>query len=738
MARVAGAEPIYRVADLFRQRCLIERRSLLWGESAVWTPDNLSALWDAFDKSRDESDRSFFDKLRDQISEQPPDVHRVAADILALYHLFPSNIAAETKLNNVKTVISWKLQGDLPDFLLLEKAYSKGIGSGGTGYLTGRPWHFAFLIKFSQGILSGEADPLDPTSCQKLADSVESQIRSSRAARHVILHLLHPDRFERIASERHKRQLIEAFQDRAAAAEDLDDALLSIRRAFEDEYDRADFDFYDKDVIAHWNADFYGTDGESDPTKIAELLENKSLADRDVISEKGWQKAVRPITRPFLQRIADKLGTGVKFFSGRDAKLKRESYDTLAVELDGVSAVVYVGCADNADGNLEQQLSWGLHSWGAADSAEQRIRAAESLSIPGFTLRAIDGIKASGFGGTTVVLFRSRSAEELRGLPEDELVGEIADDLKTIIAKASAPVEEPRVWIEKTIVHGRPHRQSGEHALGKVLWSPQHSRGGGDIYHFMRDVKEGDIVLHLTDNEAFAGMSIVGSPAEDFAGVANSEWGEGDSYLVRLRDFERLDPPLSREVVFESPYREQLVALLEEGEKNLFYNRGPSLNQGAHLTPAPTALVAILNDAYRQVAGRPLVELTPPKLNALLVGTAAYQEKHALLVEEQLQSQDRATSWWHIPITGDRERVLIESGYVYLYRGQPGQELTHRYHVVDHSTTSGNTGIACPWPEFAQPELLDRTSAGPDSDEVFKTWLLIDRVEELDPPIDLS
>lgn len=67
-------------------------------------------------------------------------------------------------------------------------------------------------------------------------------------------------------------------------------------------------------------------------------------------------------------------------------------------------------------------------------------------------------------------------------------------------------------------------------------------------------------------------------------------------------------PPLLREQFFASPYRERLVALITSGHKNLFYNSAPALNQGAYLTPAPPALVRILNDAYEGLTGKTIVQ----------------------------------------------------------------------------------------------------------------------------------
>jgi MoxR-like ATPase len=169
--------------------------------------------------------------------------------------------------------------------------------------------------------------------------------------------------------------------------------------------------------------------------------------------------------------------------------------------------------------------------------------------------------------------------------------------------EVETPARAAKVWIEKTIVRGREDRVSGEYALGNALWSQNRATNGADVYRFMRETRPGDVVLHLTDNEGFTGVSRVATPVEDFEGLVGTAW-EGDCYLVRLEGFVKLDPPLPRDVFFGTPYRERLVGLIESGTKNLFYNREPSLNQGSYLTPAPAELLTVLTDAYRQIAGR--------------------------------------------------------------------------------------------------------------------------------------
>ena len=110
-----------------------------------------------------------------------------------------------------------------------------------------------------------------------------------------------------------------------------------------------------------------------------------------------------------------------------------------------------------------------------------------------------------------------------------------------------------KFWVEKTIVKGRPDRESGPHRVGAALWSPQKSSDGKDIYANMREVSPGDVVLHLTDNSGFSGVSVAADRVdENFGGIAGTVWGEQASYMVQLNDFQALDPPLSREVLFST------------------------------------------------------------------------------------------------------------------------------------------------------------------------------------------
>jgi MoxR-like ATPase len=182
-----------------------------------------------------------------------------------------------------------------------------------------------------------------------------------------------------------------------------------------------------------------------------------------------------------------------------------------------------------------------------------------------------------------------------------DLMGRWQDQSENAQKNANRPARQ--FWIEKTINHNRPDRLSGEHAMGEALWSPQRSKNGADIYSSMRAVRPGDIVFHLIDNKMIAGVSVVESAADDtFVGLPNTEWGGQPGYRIQLKDYQELDPPLSREAIFNGA--EEVQSALRElaadpEHRGLFFNRNLELNQGKYLTPAPDKLLAALNTAYQ-------------------------------------------------------------------------------------------------------------------------------------------
>jgi len=262
---------IYAAADAFRNNCLLRDGSLLFEQVSLWRPELLESIHKAFVATPDEGDRSFIDKFRDQIQPTGTEVIRLAAELLAVYFLFPSNVGGFRKRQVVNEVLGWA--GDnLPENHLVSLAFEHGIGSGGQGYNTRRPFEIAFLIEFAKAWKAlpteqQKAAANDPWKFQKLIDGTEDA--ESKQLRHMLLHLLFPDSFERIASGNHKRRVIAAFtglvQDEH---EDEDRQLLAIRQGLEALMPGKTLDFYWSPLEAAWYDSSEGGLADGAPLEI--------------------------------------------------------------------------------------------------------------------------------------------------------------------------------------------------------------------------------------------------------------------------------------------------------------------------------------------------------------------------------------------------------------------------------------------------------------------------------------
>jgi hypothetical protein len=277
MARVPMAALVYEAADAFRQRCLLEGRSLLWLQQKVWTPTNLSRLRDSFSEMEapEIEAKGFLGKWREQLANDPPEIHRIAADVLAFYWLCPTNVGSGRKLEQIREVVSWKLTDDPPDYSVVEQALGTGFANPGQSYLISRNAQIAFYIAFANEVRAGHGDPRDSDKSKSLADAIMHEIKKSKPARHVLLHLLFPDRFERIVSHGDKERVVEFFQNYAKDASDVDDALSNIRGKLEQNYGRK-IDFYDREIRDQWKPDG-DTEGDGEDTKVVPPKVSRSL-----------------------------------------------------------------------------------------------------------------------------------------------------------------------------------------------------------------------------------------------------------------------------------------------------------------------------------------------------------------------------------------------------------------------------------------------------------------------------
>lgn len=156
------------------------------------------------------------------------------------------------------------------------RAFAEGIGHPGQYFLVRMELQIGFIVDFARRL---KEQPLerrreildDPWQLRDFMDEAASD-ETTPAMRHVLLHLLQPDTFERIASGGHKQSIASTYAGFVDDGEaDLDEQLLTIRERLEKllEKPRAQVDFYEAPLEGTWGAGRAG-DG-TDPLDALEL-----------------------------------------------------------------------------------------------------------------------------------------------------------------------------------------------------------------------------------------------------------------------------------------------------------------------------------------------------------------------------------------------------------------------------------------------------------------------------------
>lgn len=264
MALIRANQAIYDAAALWRTRCLEGEGSLL-AERPVWTSGLLGELQGRFRGTLLEGKEPFEQKLEVQLSDASSGATQLAAEILWLLLLFPSAraIGGHRKRELISQV--WSGSGTELDLAhpLLGEPLQHGIGHPGQGYNRYRWKEFGFTIDL---VLAWRAlaarerhGPEKPWEFASWLDRVPDA--EARNSRHMLVHLLYPRHFERIAVPADKRAIRDTFADllapgrpagAASALTTLDRELFEIRGALEARHPGAELDFYQAPLEDQW------------------------------------------------------------------------------------------------------------------------------------------------------------------------------------------------------------------------------------------------------------------------------------------------------------------------------------------------------------------------------------------------------------------------------------------------------------------------------------------------------
>lgn len=263
MSRFCGeleVGPILDAGQTWRDKSLLGSASI-FGNEQIWTLAAFEELTARFIDAPDETDRTFIEKLHDQLADSSSSVKQLASELMWLMSLCPSNISPEKKRDNIKEIWSWSGAPFPFDSSSIADETLAGVGSAGPGFNNHRPKEFTFAIRavWSFKSLLAERQALLLSSPWDFAEWLQ-QIpdAQSRQFRHMLLYLLFPDDFERAFSSGDRKSILEHFADlpksklNRMTAVQLDRALRETRSRLEAEYRTTKLDFYCPPLKEKW------------------------------------------------------------------------------------------------------------------------------------------------------------------------------------------------------------------------------------------------------------------------------------------------------------------------------------------------------------------------------------------------------------------------------------------------------------------------------------------------------
>lgn len=260
MALFQPAQKTYEAAERWKNDCLLNQGSI-FSEESLWNPSGFTGLMEHYVNNLDDGEGDFFSKLERQLKPTPKSVIKLTSEMFWALYLYPSRKAmtANTKRSQIKMIWNWSGESFPSGAEDQLSCLDDGIGHPGTAYNTHR-WRelMWFVIAmndwFGKSIAERQNLLADPWEFSEWLENTPES--SGRQFRHILLHLLFPQDFERASTASHKRQIFKSLSEDATAIDPsdriaLDKALLSLRGKLEKQYG-AGFDFYEPEISEQW------------------------------------------------------------------------------------------------------------------------------------------------------------------------------------------------------------------------------------------------------------------------------------------------------------------------------------------------------------------------------------------------------------------------------------------------------------------------------------------------------
>ena len=310
--------PVLRAAEQWIESCLVEDGSV-FSNQQLWTPKFVDEVNAAFVENPDYGDDDFLTKLKGQMARAAAPAQRLMAEMLWALLLFPSNMKARTKRQQIREI--WGLTGQrlAEEHPQLTDSVLVGIGSGGPGFNNYRPEEMTFLIALARDLK--RRDKADRKRILSDYVAFTSWIGSvpqpgKRQYRHMIRYFAFPDRVERMSSNTDRRRILEAMGVAATkeiklwSDQALDDAMLNLRSELQSKYPGKILDFYEPPLRELWAPERKVKTVEGDLMVVVPTDEDDQEEADGVEAQQPADSA--PVSRKSLQVQAKVAEIGIK------------------------------------------------------------------------------------------------------------------------------------------------------------------------------------------------------------------------------------------------------------------------------------------------------------------------------------------------------------------------------------------------------------------------------------------
>ena len=309
MAKKPGRDRVYEAASQWVDAALRNDDSLFTPGMPIWSLSNLDDFYNRFVLQPDESSDSFEVKFERQLSDAPSETLQLAAEILYVHLLLPIRQATggSKKRELVNLILSWsESPAPIPEYLA--EVLDDGLVHPGIVFNTARYAQLSFIVQFvrkwKQLSSQGQDEALRDPWVFKSALYKLKNVPRAQTQREGLLHLVHPEAFEPIVTEKDKKALVGAFHYLVdSTTDDVDRKIAESRSRLTGDYGYSEgFDFYDERVerlwksgpdrwaqFVHWARRLYSWPefdevGRNYKLRIAGLLEQA----RDALDEENW------------------------------------------------------------------------------------------------------------------------------------------------------------------------------------------------------------------------------------------------------------------------------------------------------------------------------------------------------------------------------------------------------------------------------------------------------------------